>query len=143
MQVVDFFAFQFLMVRLKGFTVSGRKPHPAFQFLMVRLKVLRFHSFARLPAFQFLMVRLKAVCTGFERTKIRFQFLMVRLKVSTFTGVMPISFISIPYGSIKRFFLLFSLVANNTFQFLMVRLKEGLRLLTRMSSKHFNSLWFD
>ena len=50
-----------------------------------------------------------------------FQFLMVRLKVPTLLRVAQVAFISIPYGSIKRF-----VPAEH-----------------KKSPVYFNSLWFD
>ncbi len=58
----------------------------------------------------------------------RFQFLMVRLKVCSNVTITFICQISIPYGAIKS---IFNKVTDTTlflFQFLMVRLKDGIKI---------------
>ena len=55
---------------------------------------------------------------------IEFQFLMVQLKAETDGYYLYATVISIPYGSIKRFFRLIRLLYPIFFQFLMVQLKD-------------------
>ena len=120
---VHFSAFQFLMVRLKGWSwIYLRCPYwisipygsikslvtnlaylktPLFQFLMVRLKG-KDSWFSNLKQiFQFLMVRLKVVGDCQRSNSFVFQFLMVRLKVFRLLSRNGVLEISIPYGSIK------------------------------------------
>ena len=117
-------SFQFLMVRLKALPGLWWSRNRMFQFLMVRLKVLTSGKrlFVGGGVFQFLMVRLKVVSSPpFSRPVSPFQFLMVRLKVGFLSTFTAWNFVSIPYGSIKRF------TGFNKYKF----------------SYSFNSLWFD
>ncbi len=51
--------------------------------------------------------------------------------------------ISIPYGAIKRSTNSIKISINFTFQFLMVRLKEDLKIMNSFLDSYFNSLWCD
>ena len=70
------------------------------------------------------MVRLKAILITNVITLITiFQFLMVRLKELYNTDCIELMKISIPYGAIKRLYILDVDGELKIFQFLMVRLK--------------------
>ena len=65
---------------------------------------------------------------------------MVRLKVfNTFPIDMKSSFVSIPYGTIKRSCVIWTMNAANWFQFLMVRLKV---IVTRTTNGRFSQFQF-
>ena len=92
---------------------------------MVRLKGEIGFTASPQSVFQFLMVRLKDEARPGMRTCRKFQFLMVRLKAISAINAMFFSFISIPYGSIKRGNPVSAGTDTSRFQFLMVRLKEA------------------
>ena len=72
-----------------------------------------------------------------------FQFLMVRLKVIPVYRQVWYYHISIPYGAIKRPLWKIQYLNLHTFQFLMVRLKDGWKVYIAIIIAYFNSLWCD
>ena len=97
-------AFQFHLVRLKGWNAMYAGFETVFQFHLVRLKA-GFQSpflFTNL-SFQFHLVRLKEKVKVIYYDELRFQFHLVRLKGEE-KGRIHIHgiFVSIPFSTIKR-----------------------------------------
>ena len=76
-------------------------PSTLFQFHMVRLKDDVFVDEPSIIMFQFHMVRLKGFSASASIPRVEFQFHMVRLKARTILTKGKLSWVSIPYGTIK------------------------------------------
>ena len=72
-----------------------------------------------------------------------FQFLMVQLKVLLGLQHYLKTHVSIPYGTIKSFFLHSIQRPHDTFQFLMVQLKAQGQPFDLDLKTCFNSLWYN
>ena len=72
-----------------------------------------------------------------------FQFLMVQLKEQLCLVRSRKTWISIPYGSIKRLRQMAQIKPELLFQFLMVQLKALIRIQYPEYLTNFNSLWFN
>ena len=68
---------------------------------------------------------------------------MVQLKAGYTTGLEAGTWISIPYGSIKRYYDNNGKFLYDLFQFLMVQLKDAKAANVSIEDTYFNSLWFN